>query len=341
MKDNKPVLSGLSLQALQNLLPDLPAYRAHQVFQWMSRGAPSFQTMSDIPISLRESLDRRCALYSSSIADQLEDSDGTVKLQLILHDKERIESVLLSDGAGRKTACLSTQAGCPMACVFCKTGRRGFSRNLNTGEIVEQFLHLRSIAGDIDSIVVMGMGEPLLNLPELRKAVEILTDPEGIGLSKRRITLSTCGIVQGIRELADLGPQVRLAVSLTAGDPVLREQLMPVTKTNPLPALKDALQYYQRKYGQRITLEAVLLGGTNTREIDLQAFAAFAEGLDAIVNVIPWNPVEGARCGKTPLREPFREEIERFIRGLERRGLKVTRRLRKGQGIAGACGQLA
>jgi 23S rRNA (adenine2503-C2)-methyltransferase len=297
--------------------------------------------MTDIPLSLRASLDRQYSLYSSSISAHLDDPDGTVKLQILLYDQERIESVLLSDGADRRTACLSAQAGCPMACVFCKTGTRGFSRNLTAGEIVEQFLYLRSFGGAIANIVIMGMGEPLLNLPELRKALAILTDPEGAGLSKRRITISTSGIVQGIRELADAGPDVRLAVSLTTADPELRERLMPVTKANPLSALKDALLYYQRRQGQRITLETVLLGGINTREKDLQSLAQFTQGLEAIVNVIPWNPVEGVSFEGKPLREPFRNEIERFKGALEKLGLKVTQRFRKGRCVAGACGQLA
>ncbi|MDR0569366.1 MAG: 23S rRNA (adenine(2503)-C(2))-methyltransferase RlmN [Spirochaetaceae bacterium] len=340
MRDIKPVLSGLPLQTLQSLLKDVPPYRGRQVFQWIARGAPSFQAMTDLPLPLRESLERRYALYSSSILAQLEDPDGTVKIQLGLQDQEHIEAVLLSDREGRRTACLSSQAGCPMACLFCKTGTRGFSRNLAAGEIIEQFLYLRSIGGDIANVVVMGMGEPLLNLPELRKALAILTDPEGIGLSKRRITVSTSGIVPGIRELADAGPEVRLAVSLPAADPKLRERLMPGTKAYSLQSLKDCLLYYQQRQGQRITLETVLLGGVNTREKDLYALAEFADGLDAVVNLIPWNPVEGLALAGTPFREPFREEIEHFVQGLEILRVKVTRRLKRGQQISGACGQL-
>ncbi|MDR2486123.1 MAG: radical SAM protein, partial [Treponema sp.] len=194
---------------------------------------------------------------------------------------------------------------------------------------------------DISHIVVMGMGEPLLNLPELRKALAILTDTEGLGLSKRRITLSTSGIVQGIRDLADAGPDGRLALSLTTGDAELRERLMPVTRTNPLPQVKEALGYYQRKRERRITLEAVLLGGVNTREKDINALVQFARGLDVVVNLIPWNPVEGMALETKPLQEPSGAELERFARGLEERGLKVTRRVRRGHRIAGACGQLS
>jgi 23S rRNA (adenine2503-C2)-methyltransferase len=260
---------------------------------------------------------------------------------MTLKDGLSVESVLLSDGEGRRTACLSSQAGCPAACVFCKTGQGGFKRNLDASEITEQFFRLRFLAPDIANIVVMGMGEPLLNLKELRKALNIFTAPEGLGISKRRITLSTSGIAGGIRDMADRGPPVRLAFSLTTADEALRERLMPAARANPLPRIKEALGYYQEKTGFRITLEAVLLGGINTRRQDADALAAFAEGLDVVVNLIPWNPVEGLEFEGRPLKEPGEREREEFISALEARGLKVTRRLRKGRGIAGACGQLA
>jgi 23S rRNA (adenine2503-C2)-methyltransferase len=271
---------------------------------------------------------------------RVEDTDGTIKVYIRLHDGERIEAVLLTNGEGRKTACLSTQAGCPLKCAFCKTGTRGFKRNLTSGEILEQFLHLRSLEPDIANIVFMGMGEPLLNLPELRKSLAVLTDHRGLGLSKRRITLSTSGIIVGIRSLADAGPDVRLALSLTTGDSGLRSRLMPVTLSNPLFTLKDVLYDYQQRQGRRITLEAVLLGGVNTRQEDSDGLAAFAAGLDVVVNLIPWNPVEGMVFEGQALREPSLREIAGYMQRLERRGLNVTRRLRKGRGIAGACGQL-
>jgi 23S rRNA (adenine2503-C2)-methyltransferase len=296
--------------------------------------------MTNLAIPLREDLEGRFSLYSSVIAGRAADPDGTVKLYIRLYDGERIEAVLLTDGAGRKTACLSTQAGCPLACVFCKTGTRGLTRNLDSGEILEQFLHLRSIEPEIANIVFMGMGEPLLNLPELYKTLAVLTDSRGFGLSKRRITLSTSGIIAGIRHLAATGPAVGLALSLTTADTKLRSRLMPITLSNPLPLLKDVLYDYQQQQGRRITLEAVLLGGINTRQEDSDALAAFAAGLDVVVNLIPWNPVEGMVFEGQALQEPSRREIAGYIQRLEGRGLKVTRRLHKGRGIAGACGQL-
>ncbi|MDR1400574.1 MAG: 23S rRNA (adenine(2503)-C(2))-methyltransferase RlmN [Treponema sp.] len=330
-------LAGLSLAELQNLLQPLPAFRARQVFHWLAQGVPSFEAMTDLTLPLRHDLANRFLLYSATVSQQLEDNDGTVKLQLSLQDNTRIEAVLLSDNEGRKTACLSTQAGCPVACVFCKTGSLGFSRNLSSPEIVEQFLHLSSIA-DIANIVIMGMGEPLLNLEALCAALAVFTGD--LGISRRRITISTSGIVKGIRELASKRLGARLACSLTTADPTLREQLMPIARANPLPRLHDALAYYQQEQGQRLTLEAVLLGGINTREIDARALGAFVRGLDVVINLITWNPISGLCFEGKPLREPSRREVERFGALLEQQGIQVTRRFRKGIGIAGACGQL-
>jgi 23S rRNA (adenine2503-C2)-methyltransferase len=295
--------------------------------------------MTDLDKALRERLEADFVLWGSRIAAELGDPDGTVKLQLELCDGERVEAVLLSDGEDRKTACLSTQAGCPAACVFCKTGSLGFSRNLSSGEIAEQFFYLKA-RGDISNIVIMGMGEPLLNLEELRRALKVLFDPHGLGISPRRFTLSTVGIIEGIRDLAANGPPVRLALSLTSAREELRNRLMPIGRANPLPRLKEALRYYQRKTGRRVTLEAVLLGGLNTGKEEAVAMAAFAHGLDAVVNLIPWNPVEGLAFEGQALREPAPAELRAFTADLESQGLNITLRYRKGRGVAGACGQL-
>ncbi|MDR1301357.1 MAG: 23S rRNA (adenine(2503)-C(2))-methyltransferase RlmN [Treponema sp.] len=340
----KPVLSGLPFEVLAETLKPLPSFRAAQVFQWIARGVSSFHEMTDLAIPLREDLEQRFSLYSSVIAGRVADPDGTIKLYIRLHDGAQVEAVLLVDAEQRKTACLSTQAGCAMGCVFCKTGTRGLTRNLDSGEILEQFLHLRSIKQEhepeIANIVFMGMGEPLLNLPELYQALAVLTDSRGLGISKRRITLSTSGIIAGIRDLAATGAEVRLALSLTTGDSELRARLMPVTLSNPLPDLKQVLYDYQQQQGRRITLEAVLLGGINTRQEDSDTLAAFASGLDVVVNLIPWNPVQGMVFEGRPLREPSGRELRGYMQRLEQKGLKVTRRLRKGLRIAGACGQL-
>jgi 23S rRNA (adenine2503-C2)-methyltransferase len=186
----------------------------------------------------------------------------------------------------------------------------------------------------------MGMGEPLLNLKELRRSIEVITCDKGLHFSKRRITVSTCGIAEGIADLADKGPDWRLALSLTTADEALRQRLMPATAGRPLSEVKEALRHFQNRGGGRITLETVLLGGINTRPEDATAIAGFAQGLDAAINLIPWNPVEGLNFEGVPLREPTQAEIQTFTARLEKLGLKVTRRFRRGRGISGACGQL-
>jgi len=338
-------LSALTLSEIEELLPALPRFRAAQIFKWIAKGLNSLEEMTNIPVSLRAELNANFRLYSSRIDSVHEDGDAK-KFVLSLEDGSKIESVLLNDGKNRLTVCLSTQAGCSAGCVFCKTGSLGFKRNLDCAEIIEQFLLLRlALKGKdsghiIDNIVVMGMGEPLLNLPNLRKAVLLLNDKKGINFSLRRITISTCGICGGLHDLARNGPYARLALSLATADESLRQKLMPITKSNPLEKVKENLLLFQKKSGGRLTLEVPLLGQVNTRDIDAKSIADFAKGLDSIVNIIPWNPVAGFEFEGKPLCEPGKKETEDFIRLLESYGLKVTMRLHKGRSVMGACGQL-
>jgi 23S rRNA (adenine2503-C2)-methyltransferase len=350
-----PAIAGLGPGELEKILSPLPRFRSKQIYKWITRGASDFEQMTDIPNSLRSELKERHRLFSCGIVSCHED-DSAVKTAIAMKDGNKIEAVLLNDGKDRLTACLSTQCGCPVGCVFCKTGSLGFKRNLEAGEIVEQFFLLASLAAIkertkkkeenlkekhlIDNIVIMGMGEPLLNLAELRKAISILNDPCGLNFSKRRITVSTCGICGGLFDIAENGPFVRLALSLTTADEQLRQKLMPVTSANPLNKVKEALILFQRNGGGRVTLEIPLLGGINTRDQDSVSIAQFAEGIESVVNVIPWNPVEGMEFEGAPLREPEKKETADFIKKLENFGLKVTTRLHKGRGVLGACGQL-
>ncbi len=310
-------------------------FRGMQLFKWIASGVTSFSEMQNLPKNLRQQLEQDCCIRSSFVSKKLVDPDGTVKLQLTLHDGKCVETVLLTDKEGRRTACVSCQVGCGMACAFCQTGRLGFSRNLEAAEIVEQFQFLEETVGKLDNIVFMGMGEPMLNLTAIRKAVAVLTHSQGRNLSGRRITLSTCGIVSGIYDLADNGPALRLAVSLTTADEALRQQLMPVTAGNPLPKLKEAIAYYIQKTGRRCTLEAALLAGKNTGRESAQRLIDFARDLNCHVNLIPWNPVEGL-----PFQEPSAKECKNFILQLEHAGVNVTLRHRRGRKIGGACGQL-
>jgi len=333
----KIILSGLLPSQISQELALTQAFRGKQIFKWIGEGAESFDQMTNLSISLRDELKAKALLRSSSVSNVLKDPDGTIKLQISLNDGNAVETVLLTDKEGRKTACVSCQAGCAMKCTFCQTGTLGLARNLNTGEIVEEFLFLEKEAGRLDNIVFMGMGEPMQNLDSIRKAIEILCHKDGRALSSKRITISTCGIVKGIYDLADKGPHVRLAVSLTTADEELRKNLMPVcqSKNNSLEELRKAIDYYSKKSGKRVTLEAALMHNTNTDEKSAVNMINFAKGIDVNINLIPWNPVSCLN-----FEEPTHNEINRFKKQLDLAGLNVTMRTKRGRSIGGACGQL-
>ena len=336
MKANdKLVLSGLTPEEIVDGLALDTKFRGKQIFSWIGKGVESFDEMTNLSLSLRTTLSEKALLRSSFVSKVLEDPDGTIKLQITLHDGLAVETVLLTDREGRKTACVSCQVGCAMNCAFCQTGHLGLARNLEADEIVEQFLFLEKYAGPLDNIVYMGMGEPMMNLAAVRKSIAILTDKNGRALSGRRITVSTSGVVKGIYDIADNGPKIRLAVSLTTADPSLRTEIMPICRTNPLPELRKAISYFTEKTGKRVTLEAALLHDKNTGEESVKNFIDFAKNLDVHVNLIPWNPVEGLE-----FEEPTHSECSSFAKKLELAGLNVTLRTRRGREIGGACGQL-
>lgn len=328
-------LAGMLPEEILTIPNVTPAFRAKQIFKWVASGVTSFEQMHNIPKELRTELQSIAVLRSSSVLQELKDPDGTIKLQIALYDGCIIETVLLTDSSGRKTACVSCQAGCAMGCTFCQTGKLGLARNLESAEIVEQFMFLEQSVGRLDNIVFMGMGEPMMNLEAIRKAITILTHTEGRGLSARRITISTSGIIKGIYDLADNGPPLRLAVSLTTANSELREQLMPVTKGNPLPQLKQAVSYYTKKTGRRCTLEAVLISKINISNKNAQEIIDFCKDIDVHINLIPWNPIQGM-----PFSKPTQNECNIFVKKLEKAGLNVTLRMPRGKKIGGACGQL-
>lgn len=333
----KKSLTGLLPLEITETLGLSQKFRGMQIFKWIGNGVESFAQMTNLNLELRNQLEETAQLRSSSILQTLKDPDGTIKLQIKLYDGNIVETVLLTDKEGRKTACVSCQAGCAMKCAFCQTGTLGLARNLTAGEIVEEFLFLEKEAGKLDNIVFMGMGEPMQNLEAIRRAVEILCHKDGRALSCKRITLSTCGIVSGIYEMADKGPNLRLAVSLTTANEELRKELMPVARSqaNNLENLKKAIKYYSEKTGKRVTLEAALLHGKNTDKASAENLISFAKDLDVNINLIPWNPVKNL-----PFEEPSSEETKSFVQLLEKAGLNVTLRTRRGRKIGGACGQL-
>ncbi len=331
----KIAVSGLLPEEISQQLNITPSFRGKQIFEWIGKGADSFENMTNLSKSLRDELEEKAVLRCCQVSKVLKDPDGTIKLQITLEDGLAVETVLLTDKEGRKTACVSCQVGCAMNCAFCQTGNLGLARSLTPSEIVEQFLFLEKHAGPLDNIVFMGMGEPMMNLSAVRKAIAVLTDKRGRALSGRRITLSTSGVIKGIYDLADNGPAIRLAVSLTTADASLREQIMPITKTNSIADLRKAIDYYAKKTGKRVTLEAALLHDTNTSEESARNMIDFATGIDVNINLIPWNPVE-----TLPFTEPSNNECRRFVERLEKAGLNVTLRTRRGREIGGACGQL-
>ena len=334
---NQIVLTGLLPAEICEQLELPQKFRGVQIFKWIGNGVTDFDAMTNLSAELRNSLKEKALLRSSTVSNVLKDPDGTIKLQITLHDGNAVETVLLTDREGRKTACVSCQAGCAMKCAFCQTGTLGLSRNLEASEIVEEFLYLENIAGKLDNIVFMGMGEPMQNLNAIRRAIEILCHKDGRALSSKRITLSTCGIVKGIYDLADNGPSIRLAVSLTTANEDLRKELMPVAlgDANSLIELRKAIAYYAEKSGKRVPLEAALLHDKNTDEASAANMIKFAKGIDVNINLIPWNPVSSL-----PFEEPSKNEVNRFVEKLERAGLNVTLRTRRGRKIGGACGQL-
>jgi 23S rRNA (adenine2503-C2)-methyltransferase len=329
-------LSGLLPEQLTAHCIPGPSYRGIQLFRGIHHALlTDIEGITTLPVPLRNELKQRFHAVSSALTGRAEDNDGTVKLTMTLYDGRIIETVLLADNTGRKTGCISTQHGCPMGCTFCKTGSMPDYRNLSAGEIVEQVNTLRREYGKLSNIVFMGMGEPLLNLEAVRQAVEILHHREGADIGYRKMTLSTCGLVDGIADLAEHGPPVRLAVSLTTAREKLRSELMPVNLSNPLPALKEALLFYQKKQGKRITLEYVLFGHVNDTAADVSALTAFTEGMETIVNIIPYN-----RVPETAFQEPSAKRVNTFSALLNERGVKATVRYSRGRGVNGACGML-
>lgn len=330
----------LSQDELRNWLAErgLPGYRAAQIRQRVFVGrVGDFDEMTDLPKPLRSLLAENFRLWSATIAHHTRAADGTEKLLLELADGQQIECVLIREGK-RRTICISTQVGCAMGCVFCASGLEGVARNLTTGEIIEQMLRLARLLPDeerLSNIVVMGMGEPLANLDRLLPALETASSPDGLGISARRITVSTVGLPAAIDRLAELNLHYHLAVSLHAPDDALRNELVRVNqKTGIGPILAAADRYFEHT-GRRLTFEYVLLGGVNDHPKHARALAELLRGKTALLNVIPYNPVAGL-----PYRTPSAGALKRFTGMLVEAGINVQVRQRKGDRIDAACGQL-
>ena len=317
---------------------NVPKYRLHQAMSWIyERDATGFAEMTDLPTKIRDRLADAFAFTNPGVARVEVSQDGTAKHLWRLHDGELIESVLIPV-RDRLTLCISSQAGCAMACTFCATGWSGYRRNLTPAEIVAQFRGARRWAreqkrGPVTNIVYMGMGEPLMNRKAVMRSLTLLNRAYSFGA--RRITISTVGVVPGILELAERPEQFRLAVSLHAPNHELREQIVPIEKKYPLPELLDALRKFEAAGGRRITFEYVMIDGV-TDKIELASqLANIVVEFGAHVNLIPYNPIPGPDW-----RPSHRDQIERFMAMLEARGVRTSVRGPRGRDIAAACGQL-
>ncbi len=316
-------------------------YRVKQIQQWaLHRRARSFADMSDVPLDLRKKLDAEWTLFATELAYRGVADDGTDKLLLRCRDGRNIECVLMGEPGGtRRTVCISTQVGCGMGCVFCASGLKGVERNLTSAEIFDQVLQAQNLlppGESVSHIVVMGMGESLANLDALLVALDRVCSPaDGLGMSQRRVTISTVGLPEKIRKLAAQDRQYHLAVSLHAPTEALRDELVPVNEKIGLAAVLEAADDYFRITGRQVTYEYVLLGGVNDRREHARALGKLLKGRKSHVNLIPYNPVAGL-----PFRRPEPEDVRRFVADVESYGVSLTIRRTKGRSIDAACGQL-
>ncbi len=315
-----------------------PGYRAEQILrQVFARQARDYAAMTDLPAALRAALPDRLPVLSSTVGRRTQSADGTIKLLVRLHDGETVECVMIPEGK-RRTVCLSTQVGCPVACIFCASGAAGVKRNLAACEIVEQALHLQDAlpAGErVNSVVVMGMGEPFLNYDRLVRALETLHAPWGMGIGMHHITVSTVGVIEKIEAFAGHPLASNLAVSLHAPTDELRSELIPNVAKAPIGDLVQATVAYRRRTGKDVTFEYVLLAGRNDQLRHARALARRVAGTGIKVNLIPLNPIDFA-----PLTAPPHAQVKAFQAVLEQEGVTCTVRRRRGSEIDAACGQL-
>lgn len=346
-------MNGKPVNDIREILPeDLKAFfimqhekvfRVKQVLEWLwKKPCASFDEMSNIPKPLRELLTATFTFHKAIPVSTQESSDGTMKIAFRLYDKALVEGVLIPSG-GRFTACVSSQVGCALGCIFCATGKLGFSRNLSAGEIYDQAVYLNLLASErtntpagLSNIVYMGMGEPLLNFENVKRSVEMIMSADGMGMSPQRITVSSLGIPKMIRKFADDNLKCHLAVSLHAAGNDKRNRLLPFNLKHPLDELLEALKYYYSKTGKRFTIEYILFRGINDSLSDARELAAFCKSFPVKINLLEYNPVEG-----TDLLPTGQDKMQQFADFLEKKNMVVNIRKSRGKDIDAACGQLA
>ncbi len=343
----KKNLKGMTKEELYSFFEEIgeKSFRGLQMTKHMyQRGISDFDEMTDFGKKLRDKLKNIAYIEDiKTLRHLISSQKDTEKFLFGLSDGNCLESVIMSYedhiGPSRLTACISTQVGCLMGCSFCATGKSGFIRNLTAGEIADQIIQMQKIIAPserrIANVVMMGMGEPMLNYDNVMKAVDIINCAEGIAIGMRHIAISTCGIIPGIKKLAKEGIQVKLAVSLHSPFNEIRSKIMPINKKYPLPELMKALKEYQEITGRRITFEYAMIDGVNDDINSAEELARILEGFTALINLIPLNNV--TEYGK---KRSTDEKIEKFKSFMENKGIRTTIRKERGTDINAACGQL-
>ncbi len=333
----------LSLEEIKTLVNEVgeKPYRAKQLWEWLWRKkARSFDDMSDLPKTFRSHLAERTVLRPLALVEEQRSQDGTVKCAFKTWDGHVVEGVLIPTPT-RLTACISSQIGCSLTCSFCATGKLKRIRNLDAQEIYDQVVLIDELARKyyqqgLTNIVYMGMGEPLLNYANTMRSAERISAEDSLGMSPRRITVSTAGIAKMIRKLADDGARFNLALSLHAANDAKRDRIMPINEQNSLTELKDALRYYTRTTGKDVTFEYILLRGFNDSLADAQELVKYASDVHAKVNLIEYNPIDAGGFGRTDA-----QDAEAFQQHLDKKGIIARIRRSRGRDIDAACGQLA
>lgn len=333
----------LSVDQLKNWMTEHgeKGFRAKQVYEWLwKKSANSFAEMTNLSLSTRQLIDNHFVIHPMDVAKQQQSNDGTIKSAFRLFDGNLVEGVLIP-ATDRMTACVSSQVGCSLTCKFCATGYMDRKRNLEAGEIYDQVVAIArqaegSFRAPLTNIVYMGMGEPLLNYANVLKSIEHITSPEGLNMSPKRITVSTAGIAKMIKKLGDDQVKFRLALSLHAANDEKRNQIMPINESNSLDNLAEALNYFYKKTGNRITFEYIVFNNFNDSLQDAKELWEFTRRVPARVNIIEYNPIAEADFKNTEA-----DRLDKFAAFLEDRGVSVHVRRSRGKDIDAACGQLA
>jgi len=340
----KQNIRNLTLKELQETFVSLgeKKFRAQQVFEWLwQKDAGTFEEMTNLSLAFREKLETHFFIDKIVLDDQQISNDKTIKCAFSTHGVKQVMEGVLIPTTSRMTACISSQVGCSLACTFCATGRLKLLKNLSAGEIVDQVVYLKNLAEvhyqlPLSNIVYMGMGEPLLNYKNMLRSIDLITSPKGLGMSPKRITVSTAGIAKMIKKLGDDEVKFNLALSLHAANDEKRNKIMEINESNNLETLADALIYFHEKTGSRVTFEYIIFKDFNDGLEDAADLAKFCKHVPCKINIIEYNPIDD---GDFQQADP--QKVDRFAAFLEERNLVVNVRRSRGKDIDAACGQLA